>query len=132
MFFPAVEVVHLLALVLLLGSVLAIDLRLLGLAMRDQSVATVVRTTTPLLGIGAGCAIASGSLLFLTEAVKCYYNAAFWSKLALLALALLVQTALWRQARDAQRPAGVLRGWASLSLLLWFGVAAAGRAIAFI
>jgi hypothetical protein len=132
LFFPSVEVVHLLGLALLLGSVLAIDLRLLGLAMRRQSVATIVRATTPLLGVGLSLAVASGALLFMTEAVKCYYNAAFWFKLGFLVLAVLTQIALSWRARAIVRPAAVLRGWAALSLLFWFGVAAAGRAIAFI
>src|ERR1700733_14636321 len=73
-FFPAIEVVHLLGLTLLLGSVLFVNLRLLGLTMRGQAVRDVARAARPLLWTGAALSVGSGLLLFLAEAVKCYYN----------------------------------------------------------
>src|ERR1700685_1376736 len=73
-FFPAVEVVHLLGLTLLLGTVLVLNLRLLGAIMRRQSIPEIAHATTPLLWSGVGLAVGSGLLLFLAEAVKCYYN----------------------------------------------------------
>jgi hypothetical protein len=134
-FFPAVEVVHLLGLALLLGTVLALNLKLLGAIMPRQSTAAIARVTTPLLLIGASLALASGLLLFLSEAVKCYYNAAFWYKMGLLSAAIVFQ--LVAQPRLAAPAASAESTWslkciAAASLSLWFGVALAGRAIAFI
>jgi hypothetical protein len=134
-FFPAVEVIHLLGLTLLLGTVLALNLKVLGGIMPRQSTAAIARATTPLLLIGAGLALASGLLLFLSEAVKCYYNAAFWYKMGLLSLAIVFQLAV--QPKLAKAVASSDSTWAlkctaGVSLALWFGVAIAGRAIAFV
>lgn len=132
LFFPVIEVVHLMGLTLLLGNVLFVNLRLLGLTMRRQSVPDVLRAARPLLWLGASIAVASGSLLLLTEAVKCYYNIAFWYKMGLLAGAISFQFALERRllAKPLSRPQ--LGAIAVASLLLWFGVGIAGRAIAFV
>jgi hypothetical protein len=136
-FFPVIEVVHLLGLTLLLGTVLLLNLKLLGAIMRRQSVAEIARATTPLLCIGAALALASGALLFLTEAVKCYYNIAFWYKMALLFLAIVFQLVVHPRLRVAPAVSQtsstpLLKCTAAASLVLWFGVAVAGRAIAFV
>jgi hypothetical protein len=132
-FFPAVEVVHLLGLTLLLGTALVLNLRLLGAIMRRQSIPEIVNATAPLLWSGAGLAMGSGLLLFLAEAVKCYYNAAFWYKMGLLLSAILFQLVVHRRLRAVPSTATALvKATAAVSLLLWFGVAVAGRAIAFV
>ena len=134
-FFPAVEVVHLLGLTLLLGTVLVLNLKLMSVIMPHQSVSQIARATTPLLLIGAGLALASGLLLFLSEAVKCYYNTAFWYKMALLSFGIVFQLAVQpKLAKTAASSAstGLLKCTAAAALTLWFGVAIAGRAIAFV
>ena len=132
-FFPAVEVAHLLGLTLLLGTVLVLDLRLLGASMRRQSIPEIARATTPLLWAGVALAVGSGLLLFLAEAIKCYYNVAFWYKMGLLCSAILFQLVVQRRLRaDPAESAAVVKGIAAVSLFLWFGVAVAGRAIAFV
>jgi hypothetical protein len=131
-FFPAVEVVHLVGLTLLLGSVLFLNLKLLGVTSRRQETGDVARAVRPLLWTAVAVTLSSGLLLFLTEAVKCYFNVAFWYKMALLALAIAFQISI--QRRIAARPTGFThaRLSAAISLVLWFGVGIAGRAIAFI
>lgn len=131
-FFPVIEVVHLLGLTLLLGAVLMINLRLLGLIMNRHPVSDVVRAARPLLWLGVATTLASGSLLFLTEAVKCYYNVAFWYKISFLIVAILFQLTAQRRLTAAPLPRAALRAIAALSLLLWFGTGIAGRAIAFV
>jgi hypothetical protein len=134
-FFPAVEVVHLLGLAVLLGTVLALNLKLLGAIMPRPPIAAIARATTPLLFIGAGLAVISGLLLFLSEAVKCYYNAAFWYKMGLLSVGLVFQLAAQPKLvalATSRESTWLLKCTASISLLLWFGVVVAGRAIAFV
>lgn len=132
-FFPAVEVVHLLGLTLLLGTVLVLNLRLLGGTMRRQSIQEIARATTPLLWTGVGLAVSSGLLLFLAEAIKCYYNVAFWYKMGLLSAAIVFQLVVHRRlSADPSGSAAAVKGTAAVSLVLWFGVAVAGRAIAFV
>jgi len=131
-FFPVIEVVHLLGLTLLLGSVLMVNLRLLELTMKRQTVSEVVRGARPLIWLGVAICLFSGSLLFLTEAVKCYYNIAFWYKMSFLGAAILFQLIAQNRLVVRPPPRPALRAIAGVSLLLWFGVGIAGRAIAFV
>ena len=132
--FPAVEGVHLLALAVLGGTVLVVDLRLWGLGLTSESPDVLWRDIQPWL-IGALAAmLTSGALLFASEAIKCYQNPAFWAKMAFLAPAILF-TFTWKR-HTLRFQAGPRSPWrdkviASISVLLWLGVGAGGRAIGF-
>ncbi|HTA47197.1 MAG TPA: DUF6644 family protein [Bryobacteraceae bacterium] len=132
--FPVVEVFHLFGLTLLLGTLTITDLRMLGVGMRRQSIAEVASQLAPWTIWGAVVTIVSGILLFLSEAMKCYANAAFpwkmWMLLAGVLLYLCVQLPITR-AKSRTNPA-LLKAVALLSLVFWYGVAVAGRAIAFV
>jgi len=131
--FPAIEVVHVLGLTLLLGAVLIVDLRLLGAGMRRQSISQVSRSMTPLFWGALVVTLITGATLFLGEAVKCFFNEAFWWKMSLLVLALLFHVTLFRKICLADGK-GLIGGKAAaiISLSLWFGVGLAGRVIGFI
>ena len=73
--FPVIESVHLLALVLIAGAVLVVDMRLFGLGLRQQPVAQLARDAQPWLIGGLMVMLTTGILLFLSEAIKCYYSA---------------------------------------------------------
>jgi hypothetical protein len=131
-FFPAVEVLHLLGLTSLLGSVLVVNLKIFGMILPRQSVESVASAMKTVLWPGLVLTVGSGLLLFLTEAVKCYYNLAFWYKMALLVCAVLAQLKLYSRLQSAPTRQSQFRVAATISLLLWFGVGVAGRAIAFV
>jgi hypothetical protein len=132
--FPVVEVLHLFGLTLLLGTVTVVDLRMLGFGMRRQSVSEVAAQLTPWSVGAAILTIGSGILLFLSEAMKCYGNAAFpykmWFLLGGIILYFLTQRRITSPASRVSP--GQLKVIAVLSLILWYGVAIAGRAIAFV
>ena len=131
--FPVLEVLHLMGLTLLLGVVLTLDLRLLGVGLRRQSAPVVVQSLSPAFWVGLALTLGSGTILFIGEPVKCFFNAAFWWKMGLLVLALAVQTLLFHRAgRTPQDGAVEGRRVAILSLALWSGVGLAGRAIGFV
>jgi hypothetical protein len=101
--------------------------------MPRQSIPNIARATAPLLWTGVALALGSGLLLFLAEAVKCYYNVAFWYKMGLLMSAVIFQLIVHQKLKVASGPStGLTKGTAAISLALWFGVAVAGRAIAFV
>jgi hypothetical protein len=132
--FPILEVVHLMGLAGLGGALLIVDLRLLGVGLREASVASLARTVRPWLWASLALTLVSGVLLFVSEALKCYENPFFWLKLALLLAALLfaglVRSRFTRDVGVAPpRVAARLAG--ATSLALWAGVAAAGRGIGF-
>lgn len=132
--FAIVETVHLLALALLGGVVLVVDLRLLGLGLRRQAVPDLVRELSPWFRGTLLAMVLSGFVLVAGEAMKCFYNPAFRWKMWLLGIAIVVQLAIHARLAEHRAPTlsvGVRFG-AVLSLTLWLGVGIAGRAIGLI
>jgi hypothetical protein len=130
--FPVIEAAHLLGLCLLGGALLVVDLRLLGAGLTATPAATLARQARPWLVGAVTLLLVTGVLLFLSEAVKCYYNQSFWVKITTLPVALVFTFAVRQRVigtGSANRTAERLAGAASL--LLWFVVAAAGRWIGF-
>jgi hypothetical protein len=132
--FPVIESVHLLALALLGGAIFVVDLRLLGLGLKDRAVSELARDARPwMIGALAGM-ILTGLPLFLSEPIKCYYSTAFWIKMTTLPIALIFAfTVRWRvtlsdPVRNTARRQQLV---GALSVALWFTVAAAGRWIGF-
>ena len=131
--FPVVECFHLIGMVLLLGAMVVIDLRLLGFGMRRQPVSRVAAALNPVMLTGLIMMLATGTILFLSEAIKCYGNAGFHYKMYFLFPGLLVYFTIhrWITKRDDVGPI-LGRVVAVVSLCLWFGVALGGRAIGFV
>jgi len=128
--FPVIESVHLLALAMLGGAILMLDLRLLGVGLTSQKTSTVERAARPWL-IGALLTmIVTGALLGTSEALKLYDKQAFWVKMAALAVAVVYTFAV--QIPLASRdPRLIAKPLAVISLALWLTVAIAGRWIGF-
>lgn len=136
--FPIVETIHVLAIALLAGSIVILDLRLLGVLLRGERVTTVARQVLPIVWTGFGILTASGLLLFAAEAAKSYANPAFRIKLLLLVLAgvnpIVYYRTVYRRIGQwdtlpktplAARLAG------AISITLWTAIIAAGRATAY-
>ena len=131
--FPVIEAVHLLGLCLLGGSLLIVDLRMLGVGLRRQGIAELAGRARPWLMGSVVLMVVTGSLLFLSEAVKAYYSTSFWVKMTALPIALLYTFAVReRVARnEALDTSWRSRIVAGASIAVWFTVAAAGRWIGF-
>ena len=130
--FPVIEVVHLFGLAVLGGSVIVMDLRLLGVGLRNASPTRVLANTRPWFLVGLAVMIATGVPLFLSETTKCCFNHSFEVKIAGLIVAVLYTVFVRnRVARREDSSACLMQGAAVLSLGLWFTVAAAGRWIGF-
>ncbi len=127
-----VEMVHLVALALLGGAVLVIDLRLLGLILKGESARAIGRDLSRLLIGSLVLMVVSGAALVSEEAGKCYFSPAFRWKMALLGTAVVFYFTLHRWAllhTDKGTPTLWCRTAAVISLTLWLGVGVAGRAI---
>jgi len=131
--FPVIEAAHLLALSVLGGALLVVDLRLLGLGLTSRSAAELWRAARPWMIGAVAMMIATGVPLFLSEPIKCYYNDSFWVKMTTLPIAIAFAfTIRSRVTEDAVRNTArrqMLVG--ALSIALWVTVAAAGRWIGF-
>lgn len=132
--FPAIEAVHLLALSLLGGAVLLLDLRLLGFGLRGQPVRELAADLSPWLLAGLAGMIASGVPMFLSEALKCYESPPFRFKMLFLLLAILFTFTVRRRiaaSHETPRRPWRARLTALVSLTLWTSVGLMGRAIGF-
>ena len=130
--FPVIEAAHLLALSALGGALLILDLRLLGVGLR-QPIPEIARDARPWLVGSVTVMLLTGIALFLSESIKCYYNPSFWVKMTTLPLALVFTFAIRQPiARRATGDATMRTRFVALvSIALWLTVAAAGRWIGF-
>ncbi len=74
MLFPWIEVVHVLAITIVFGSILLVDLRLAGLAARDYPISKLSKAVVPVTWIAFIIAAITGSLLFLSNPITYYGN----------------------------------------------------------
>jgi hypothetical protein len=136
--FPVLDVIHTLGIVLVAGTIMLVDFRLLGLALRSVPIKQIVARIVPATLWGFGLMLVSGGLLFASEAVKMYHSPAFRIKLIMLALAglnaLIFHRTIYRDVANWD-PASVTPSRARLagmlSLIFWIAIIAAGRAIAY-
>jgi Family of unknown function (DUF6644) len=132
--FAVIESIHLLALSVIGGAVLILDLRFLGIGLRQQSIPEVARNAQPWLIWSWVVMIVTGILLFISEPTKLYYSAPFWWKMTFLVLATTFSFTVRRkvaQADQARMRPLTYKLVALVSLALWFGVGASGRWIGF-
>ena len=136
--FSVVESVHVLSITLTVGTIVVLDLRMLGLVLRSVALTRLARSVFPLALSGFGISLVSGFLLFWAEAAKMYTNPAFRVKMVLLVLAglnpLIFHTTVYRRVQEWE--AKNISPWraraaAVSSIALWSGVIVAGRAIAY-
>ena len=133
---PLVQTVHILAIAALLSSVLMINLRLLGVAGTDQTLARVSERFRPVVWWSLPVPLASGLILIIGEPARSLTNPFFQLKMCLLAVVLIVtllsQRALNSDSGVWDKRVATGRAIAMLSLLLWAGIVFAGRWIAYL
>jgi len=137
--YPSILSSHLTGIALFAGAVLATDLRLLGVVMRNQPVSEVIDQLRWPKRIGFLIVATCGFLLASSKAEEYYYNTFFRIKLTLLVLvavhALAFRGSVYNNAAaldQARRMPGKAKLAAALSLLLWTSIACVGRGIGYI
>jgi uncharacterized membrane protein len=137
---PTVQTIHILAISVVLASMAMFDLRLLGLAGRRNSIASLSRRFMPWLWGALIVLAASGCILIVGEPKRSLGNVVFQLKMCMLATAIVVtlgfQAVLKRDLAGGSAdlaPAHVTAAKITglLSLALWVGIAVAGRLIAY-
>lgn len=132
--FPTLETIHVIAAATVVGSILWVDLRLLGLAGARYPIRTLSKELIPWTWGAFVIATLTGLGMFITRAASHLENPAFQSKLALLALAginmayfhkqVYPHISQWDEASSTSRQLKVI---GATSLFLWCGVMLAGR-----
>jgi hypothetical protein len=135
--FPTIETVHVFALVLVVGTIMTVDLRLLGFANKERPFSQVASEMLPWTWAAFAIAALAGLLMFSSKALTYYSNIPFRLKMVCLVLAgINMATFHWLgtrhlQAWDHGRPPRAARLAGGASLLLWTTIVAAGRWIGF-
>ncbi len=130
-----IQIVHLLSLTFLLALVLAINIRVLRLALCKLPVEQFAHSMTKPFQITLSVAIVAGILLFLPRAETYASNVAFVWKMGFLLVAGIGQLLLLRRLAGlpAQQEAPIsFRAGSFVALLLWITTGVAGRAIGFV
>jgi hypothetical protein len=134
--YPLVNIAHLIGLVLIVGGIGLLDLRMLGLASQVPP-ASLYPLLTRFAVFGVVLQIASGILLFASDARALLDNGAFVLKMLLLAAALInaaIFRLLWTarvETWDARPPfLGLVQ--CAFSLFAWLSIGTLGRLIAYV
>lgn len=133
--FPAIEAVHIVALALLFGAILMLNLRLLGLTLKNKPVAQLARELSSWVLVSLIIILASGVLLFASEAMKAYASVPFQVKMLFLFAAMIFHYTIygWLTRSSDERIGPVWGKLAAIvSILLWLGVGIGGRGIGFL
>jgi hypothetical protein len=127
--YPLIEVVHLVGIAALLGSLLLLELRVwgFGAALPPQPLA---RLALPVTVTGFALAAASGLLMFATRPAELLASTTFVFKMTLLMLAGL-NAAAFHSRGSLDKADGVARAQTLASFVLWLAVIGAGRWIAY-
>ena len=132
--FAVVQMFHLAAMAVMGGMVLASDLRLLNVLLKDISADVVLENTNRWFDYALVIILTSGIFMSSAVAMKLYYNEMFWAKMTGLfvgiAFVYLIRRPLFREGVDNISPLA-LKLVASSSIVVWFTVAACGRWIGF-
>jgi hypothetical protein len=135
--FPSIETVHVFALVLVVGTIMSVDLRLLGVANKERPFSQVAAEMLPWTWVAFGVAALAGMLMFSSKALTYYGNIPFRLKMVCLLLAG-INMAMFHglgtrhlEAWDRGRPPVAAKLAGGASLLLWTTIVAAGRWIGF-
>ena len=131
--YSSVSVIHYFTLFFFIGTIVLVDLRILGLAGRGQTISLLAEQLLPWTWIGFTLAMISGFLLFTTDAGDYAPDHVFQAKMLVILLALIFTVIVHRGQRKWNQlpaiPLGV-KVIAALSLLLWLGAILAGVDIA--
>lgn len=131
-----VNTAHILGIGLLVGSILPLDLRLMGV-LKDGPIAVLAPFLVRVAATGLAVAVLTGFLLFSVKPLEYAGNPAFLTKMGLLALGLanvVVQHrgAGWRVALSEEDTSATVKLLAGMSLAIWIGAVVAGRWIGFV
>jgi hypothetical protein len=135
--YPAVETLHIIGLATLYGSILVVDLRLLGLS-RDVSASRLARHALPWTVGAFVLQMCTGLLMFTAHAEDFISNGVFILKMGLILTAgvnaALLHTGAFRTVAAWDTgviPPASVRFAAALSIVLWTCVIACGRLLAY-
>jgi len=135
---PIVEAIHVMAVATVFGTIVLVDLRLLGYPNVQRSFSKLHHELLQWTWIAFGIAFVTGVLLLVVNAVTYYRNTAFWLKMGVILLAginmLVFEYVTAKSVAKWDRgvlPPAAARTAGALSIVFWIGVIFLGRWIGF-
>ena len=136
--FPLIESTHVIGLSLVFGTILIIDLRLLGVASTQRSFQQMASDILKWTWAAFTVTVLTGALMFITNARVYYHNSFFRTKMLLLALSginmLVFELTAGRTIHrweNAPSPPRAGKAAAALSLAMWIAIIIMGRLVGF-
>jgi hypothetical protein len=130
--FPLTECFHITAFALSIGTIALVDLRMLGLGMKHQTVRQLTKDTGLWTLAGLVIVILSGLMIFSSDPIHYLYNQAFRFKVTMLVVAIVYNYTIHRKVAMSDGSPGTLKLVGGVSLLMWIAVTFSGLWIAFI
>lgn len=134
---PTIQSIHILAIAALMSATVMLNLRLVGIIGQESSVRQLANRTLPWLWWSLPVLLVSGIVMIIGEPARELTNAYFWSKMALILIAVALTFVLQRQLDDCPfrelAPAKriVTRAIAITTIALWLAIVFCGRWIAY-
>ena len=135
---PTIQSMHIVGIGLVMGSVLMIDLRILGWAGADQTLRQTTDRFGPWLTGSLWLLLATGILMVIGEPARELVTVSFWLKMALVAVGALVAVIFRRTLRRHEQRweetlvhRASVKGLAILTFLVWACIIVLGRLIAY-
>ena len=136
---PIVQSFHILGIACVMGTMVMIHLRILGLAVPSQNVSEMIQRLMPWTAWSLLVSLASGMVFVIARPGKYFFNPLFGLKFAFLFSAVVLGLVVYRRSKKevgyweaSAGRRGVVRVYALVSLVLWVGVVLAGRWIAYV
>jgi len=132
--FPIIESIHLIGLALFVGTLLLVDLGLLGAAMRRQPVTQVAAALAPWTWSGFAILMVTGPVMFTGQAAKWHDNPVFWIKMLLLTIATVFQLSVRRKivAESPRLRPSTAKLIGGISLFLWISTGLLSKMMEFV
>jgi hypothetical protein len=129
--FPLFECIHIASFAMSVGTIAIVDLRLLGLGLRHQTAAQLVKDTMLWTMAGIIIVITSGFVIFTSDPLRYFYSPAFRLKIICLLIAIVYNYTIHRKVAMSKAPGFTGGLVAAISLLLWVTIVFAGLFYAF-
>lgn len=128
-----IQTIHIAALSTLFACALLLALRLAGRGLTAEPLARLAQRLVKAIWILLVVLLVTGLLLIIAEPARTITNLAFYWKMAMLAVVILITMWLSRVARrETQRPSPAAVAAGVVAMLLWAGIMVAGRFIAYV
>ena len=135
---PTIQSIHIAGIGIVLASVFMMDLRILGLAGKDQTLRQTTTRFAPWLMWALVALLITGVLMVIGEPVRELVTVSFWLKMFLIAVGTLVAAVFLKMLKrndqhweDAMTKRLSVKLMAIFTFLVWLAVIVLGRLIAY-